>query len=210
MEVPRKLGAVGLVAALALVGTAGTAAAGHLAPATSHCTYEFPEVEAGPGVDFAIDDPMGLTADDAFNKTVCIFYTPDTDPGENSPIGPAHVVVSGVNTIPGQYGTAQAAIVDDTFGTNIGGRMCADFNHDHRCGDPDEGEPAASFCGTSPVISVGRDTDGDGHADFGWGFIVAVNSYWQQTMFCDPLTAPTSTMGGILNPAGGIYMTVGS
>lgn len=193
-----------------LLGATWTAAAGHRARVTAHCTYEIGELEPNAGftIDYAIEDPVGVTADGAINDTVCAFHTPATDPGEGSQLGPAHFFLSGVLTIDGQYGSAQASIVDDAFGNHIGGAMCGDFNHDHLCGDPDEGEPASSFCGTSEVVSVGQDTDGDGHSDFGWGLVVGVNGYVQQVLNCDPTQAPTSTSGGVLNPNGGIFVTV--
>lgn len=195
---------------LALLLPVGWVEAGHLDTFKAHCTYEVGELEPNVGftIDYAMDDPTGLTRDGSINDTVCAFHTPDSDPGENSDLGPFHFALSGVTTIDGQYSQAQASIVDDVFGPAIGGAMCADFNHDHICGDPDEGEPATTFCGTSPTIKVGQDTDGDGHDDFGWGLVVGVNGYVGQALNCNSVEAPTSTSGGVLDPAGGMFVTV--
>lgn len=204
----RTAAAVAVAVLAALLGGAGTAAAGHLDQTTARCTYEVGEVEPGVlSADFAADDPLGLTADGAVNKTVCAFHTPDSDPGESSQLGPAHVLLDGVITIDGQYGQVQASIVDDVWGSGaLGGSIFADLNHDHMSGL--DGEPVHSFCGTSPVLELGQDTDGDGHADFGWGVVVSVNGYVSQALNCDPVEAPTSTTGGVLDPAGGIFVTV--
>lgn len=198
--------AVALVSAL-MLSSLGTAAAGHLPSQTARCTYEMGEVEpAVVSLDFATDDRVGVTSDGAINKTVCAFHTPDSDPGEASNLGPAHVLLDGVITLDGQYGAVQAAIVDDVFGNAIGGSMFADLNHDHMSGL--DGERVVNFCGTSPVVELGQDTDGDGHDDFGWGLVVSVHGYIGQAMFCDPAQGPTSTTGGVLNPSGGIFVTV--
>lgn len=199
-----------LTATVLLVGATGTVSADHLPEVTAHCTYEVGEWDppALITIDYAAPDPTGLTADGAINDTVCVFHTPDSDPGENSNLGPIHFFLDGVITIDGQYSVAQTSIVDDVFGSAIGGAMCADFNHDHICGSADDGEPANSFCGTSPAVAVGHDTDGNGHADFGWGLVVGVNGWYDQVLNCDPVAAPQSTTGGVLDPAGGIYVTV--
>lgn len=201
-----------IVGTALLLASAGTAVAGHNPTITSRCTYEVPDAAVAFTTNFAIEDPTGLTSDGAWNKAICGFHFPDSDPGENADWGPFsetfHTVVSGVNTFSGQYSTAQATIVDDIFGSEIGGVACADLNHDHLCGQEEDGEPLFTFCGTSPIIAPGADTDGDGHNDLGWGLFVAVNDWYFQTLYCDPTAAPQSTTGGILNPHGGIYVTV--
>lgn len=205
----RTLGAIvalGIVASL--VGAAAPAIADHLDPVTARCTYEVPEPQTAFTPQFATDDPTGLSEDGAINKGVCAFHTPDTDPGESSGLGPVHILLNGITTIDGQYSVAQASIVDDVYGSAVGGAVCADFNHDHLCGDPDEGEPLETFCGTSPTITVGQDTDGDGHDDFGWGLVVGVNGPFWQALNCDATAAPASTTGGVMDPAGGIFVTV--
>lgn len=193
---------------VSLVGAAAPGMADHLDPVTARCTYEIPEPQTQFTPQFATDDPTGATDDGAINKGVCAFHTPASDPGEGSDLGPAHVLLNGVTTIEGQYSVAQASVVDDVYGNAVGGALCADFNHDHLCGDPEEGEPLTTFCGTSPPITVGQDSDDNDHDDFGWGLVVGVNGPVWQALNCDPVAAPASTTGGVMDPAGGIFVTV--
>lgn len=200
--------AIIVTAVVGLSIASGAAAAGHRPVATTHCTYEN---GASVGrLSFATEDPTGLTADGAINNDSCIFEFPDSDPGRDTTgdINEAFgFATSGALVVEGQYGSAQAAIVDDVFGTNVGGTVAADLDHDTGFGG--EGEPSVEFCGTSPVLTSDADVNGDGHADFGWAVAVFTHGPVGQAMFCDPVAGPTGTSGGILNPAGGIYLTVG-
>lgn len=201
-----------LIVVVLAVGAVGPAAADDREPVTGQCTYEVVDPAVSYTTNFAIEDPTGLTSDGALNKAICGFHFPDSDPGENADWEPFedefHNVVSGVYTFSGQYSQAQASVVDDVFGREVGGLVCADLDHDHICGNQEDGEPLHRFCGTSPVVEPGADTDGDGHGDLGWGLFVAVNDWYHQTLSCDPFTAPQSTTGGVLDPAGGIFVTV--
>lgn len=195
----------------------GAAVANHRPTATAHCTYESGADMGQFGM--AAEDPVGVTQDGAINKDVCLFEFPDTDPGP-PPItdDPREIIrellretlTAGAITLDGQYATAQATIVDDVFGTEVGGSVAADFDHNTVFGEEDKGEPSASFCGgVSPVLEANHDTDDNGHDDFGWAVAVFTNGPIDQATNCDPTAAPTATTGGIFNPAGGIYMTVG-
>lgn len=208
---------VALVVGVAvLVAAAGSVSASHLPEVTARCTYE-----SGMNMNqigMAAEDPTGLTSDGAINKDVCLFEFPETDPGP-PPItsDPREVVreliretfTAGSITVSGQYSQAQASIVDDLFGAGtVGGVVAADFDHNTVFGEDDKGEPSTTFCGTSSMLETGNDTDGDGHPDFGWAVAVFTNGPVRQVLNCDAVQAPTATTGGVLDPAGGIYLTV--
>lgn len=193
-----------LVAVFLLLAAAAapTVAATHNPTLTSQCTYEL-GVHDYNGAE--LEDPIGLTSDGSLNWNQCFWHFPDSTPGENQPLGP--LITSGKTVISGEYSTAQAVIVDDVWGSGlVGGSIAVDYDGNYGFGE--EGEPLFNFCGTSPTFSADRDSDGDGHDDFGWGMLVHVFGTLFQTMNCDPVQAPTGTTGGILNPHGGAYVIV--
>lgn len=201
-----------LAVGLALLSPIGWAEAGHNDTVKSRCTYETPEEPQLLALDFAKEDPIGVTEDGAINNGGCLWTMPDSDPGEDTgdcpTCGLEHHAIDGARELQGEYSIAQASIVDDVYGSGvIAGAIAGDFDHDHVVGE--EGEPLFNFCGTSPVVESTQDADGDGHDDFGWGLFVAYHGPINQALQCDATQAPTSTTGGVLDPAGGIYLTVG-
>lgn len=197
MTFDRKNIFVALAAACVLLVGAVPAQAGHNPPQTVHCRYELGST--GDALEFSRDDPAGVTADGSVNVGGCFFEMAAEDPWTGT-------FEDGI-PVDGDYTAFQAAIVDDVFGNTIGGRICSDVNDDLLCGNA-EHEIVDSFCGTSPVYTASVDTDGDGHKDFGNYVVVVTNGPLTQAMNCDPVAGPVATSGGILNPSGGVFMTL--
>lgn len=99
-------------------------------------------------------------------------------------------------TLDGEWHDAQVVIVDQVFGAGtVGAFACNDGDGDGLCGETSQGEVAAGFCGTSPILSSDRDWDGGGHADLGASFSVLVDG---------PLGQALSGCGPAASPAGGL------
>lgn len=196
-----RLAATILATALIALVWLPAASAGHNPTQTTRCTYEL-----GPGGDtweLTRQDPVGVTADGTLNWAGCLWaFRETTDPVFNTVFDPPQV--------DGEYNLLQLSIVDDIWGTQIGGRACGSIDDDAVCGQESKGETAFSFCGTSPVMESHLDVDGDGHSDFGYWLVMTVNGPITQAMFCDPTANPVgATSGGILNTDGGVFMMLG-
>lgn len=174
-------------ATLALLA-APSASAGHGGdPVTLRATYE---VGPLPGVWTCIPgslldgcDPTGLSQDGSIDAGGARWF-PDEVP-------------EGVDVV-------QASIVDDVWGANVIAAnlfTCAGGNA--ICGDEEQGEVSVIFCGTSPPVDI--------PAAPAWEQVGVFLGYavWQYTV-CDFTDAPTgATTGGVLDPAGGIFVTFG-
>lgn len=107
--------------------------------------------------------------------------------------------------------SVQASVVDDAFGTLVGGTVCTDENRDNVYCDRAQGEVHRGFCRTSPKVDIPHYDgwhDGDraqGHYDT---VAVFLNGPVGQASDCDPAAAPTATTGGYLDPAGGVLLKV--
>lgn len=191
---------VTVVAVLIALGYVGLpAGASHSPKKTAQCTYE-----VGPTGDFwenTVEDPAGVTADGHVSWGGCGWEFTSTDTGDYPPF-------SQFFPVSGEYTELKLAIVDDIFATNVGGFACSDVDSDYVCGDGDKGEISTGFCGSSPTFQAVNDADGDGHLDFGGFMGTFTYGALGQAFNCDPTTAPTSTSGGIINPNGGIFMTL--
>lgn len=180
---------------LLVLASASPVQAGHNPEITAHCTYEF-------GTSFgawSFNDPTGLTPDGGLNVGGCMFEFHANDPWTD--------IEEGI-PVDGEYTILQVAVVDDIFSTAIGGSICNDVNGDLVCGAADENEISTSFCGTSEVHEALVDTNGDGHKDFGNYGTTFLNRPVGQALNCDPVAGPAATTGGILDPAGGIFMSL--
>lgn len=194
-----------LVAAATLGALAGPAQAPHQPELVSRCTYE------SGGMDFwavSASDPAGLTEDGDVAIGGCAWTFPDADPGGAD--GPPLTDLTGTGLIvSGEYSEAQASLVDDVFGPEVGADLASDADHDGGFGDPEKGEFSATFCTQSPVFTSDIDHDGDGHPDLAFQIAVFLNGPYAQALNCDPVANPVgATTGGILDPAGGIFMTL--
>lgn len=97
------------------------------------------------------------------------------------------------------FTTGQGSIVDDVFGANVvGGWLCTDNDGDGGACDESSGEMRVIACGVWPPSSLPSAFDAVA------GF---VNGPVFQTLDCDPVQAPTSTSGGLLDPSGGIFVS---
>lgn len=174
---------------------------------TDQCTYEVGAV--GDMSTYTYDpDPTGLTEDGTLNWGGCVWWFPDADPGGESVLDP----IVQPRPVDGEHAVLQVAIVDDVFASQLGGRICSDADHDFMCGEDDEGEINDRFCGgSSPVFVSDDDADGDGHPDFGFSVGVFVNGPLNQNLYCGATTTNPvgATTGGVLDPAGGIYLHLG-
>lgn len=203
-----RIGAVAaglLLVAVALSAAAGPARATHQDDLVSRCTYE------SGGTDFwaiSASDPTGLTEDDDIAIGGCAWTFPDADPGGGE--GPPLTDITGTGLIvSGEYSQAQASVVDDIFGTEVGAIIASDADHDGGFGDEEKGEFSETFCGQSPVFTSDIDHDGDGHPDLAFQIAVFLNGPYGQALNCDAAANPVgATTGGILDPSGGIFMTL--
>lgn len=142
-------------------------------------TYEAPPVLGYA----AYPDHTGLTQDEEINVGGVVF-TIKVD-------GEEPVEVS-----------LQGEIVDDLFGPDaVGGEFCVDLNQDGWMCDGDAGERSGPFCGSSPPVPF-RLAPGVTKV------LVFLHAADFQVRKCDPAAAPTATTGGVLDPAGGIFLTV--
>lgn len=201
-EVRRRGTVIGLMSALLVVGAFGLggAAASHATEKTVRCTYEVGST--GDIWENTIEDPAGVTQDGYISWGGCGWEFVDTDTGD-------YPVFSQFRDVTGEYTSLQLAIVDDVFGSTVGGFACGDVDSNYVCGEDDKNEIVAQFCGTSPTFTAVGDADGDGHEDFGGFMGTFVNGPYRQAMNCDATEAPTgATSGGVLDPAGGIFMTL--
>lgn len=189
---------VGCGIALLLAG-AGTVAADHNATFTSHCTYE---VGVGDPNWLTMEDPTGLTSDGKINFNGCNFEFLASGGSEPAP---------GDILVEGEYTELQVSIVDDVFGTQLGAWVGQDADDNGVNGEDEKGEISKVFCGGSSRVFVSeKDWDGDGHADFGAEMVVLTNGPFRQVYWCGSTANPVgATTGGVLNPAGGIYLSLG-
>lgn len=184
---------IGFGAMVAVV--AAPAGADHAPRKAVQCTYEsnIPSVTGWQG-----NDPVGVTSDGYLSAGLCYLIFPETKPISSFPTYDAL-------KIDGEYTVAQASIVDDVWGSNtVGGHLMTDPDADNMTGEEDEGEFNEPFCGTSPSFEARHDNDGDGHKDFGGTVEIWINGPVNQAIDCDP----TAVSGGILNPAGGVYLAL--
>lgn len=100
---------------------------------------------------------------------------------------------------------AQVSIVDDLWGAGVVvGIVATDVNGNHITGEEDEGEVSETFCGDSSSFDI-PDLEGPNYASIAI-FLPGPDA---QATNCDPAAAPTgATTGGILDPAGGIFVTL--
>lgn len=169
----------------------------HLPEVTTHCTYEVGTV--GTVVGYTHSDPTGATADGFINLGGCSWAF---RPQENM-----YSAVTDSMRLDGERTLMQFSIIDDVFGNAVGAAFCVDIDGNAVCGEEGSPDLHAQFCGTSPVFEAPKDTNGDGHKDFGIDAGLWLNGPVDQGMFCDPTVNPVgATSGGILNPNGGIFM----
>lgn len=190
-----------LLASLVVAGMAPPAAATHLPNKVDRCTYE-----VGPGyhLEYTTDDPTGLTSDGTLNQGGCLWEFSD------SAQSPPTSAIEGQREVSGEYSRFQLALVDDVFGPELGASACMDIDNNRICGEDEKGEIGFTFCGTSGVHGdeIG-DTDGDGHPDLGSNLMLFLNGPRRQALNCDATANPVgATTGGILDPAGGIFLTL--
>lgn len=166
-----------------LVLAAPTALAGHGGdPITIHRTYEVGFTYAGvhcvPGYATVDCDPTGQTQDGSIDASV-VWYE------------------KAAGDLPAGVDAVQASVIDDIFGPGIiGGHICTDEGGDGNdiCGEAHETNEA--FCGQSSVVDIPRIWQAVG---------VFLGGPVRQTLSCDP-TQGIATSGGVLNPAGGVYL----
>lgn len=185
MELGTTLGL--LTATLMIAGTAGASTL------TLHATYEITPFTMTGLVDTQ-PDPVGVTPDGYWDLNGVLFSCPQ--------VQGSYVVVEDSNHDGcGTWNELQAMIVDDVWGSNaVFGMVCVDGNGDFICEDT-PAEPKSFFCGTSPVIDFEPYEEGS--------ITVWLGGTTGQAMYCDPGDAPTGAeTGGILNPAGGVYITL--
>lgn len=193
--------AVALSVVAAALALAPQASGGHLLAKVDRCTYE-----VGPGwhLEYTTADPTGLTSDGTLNQGGCLWEFSD------SAQSPPSSAIEGQRPVTGEYSRFQLSVVDDVFSSQLGATACMDIDNDRICGESSEGEVGFSFCGTSGVhgAEIG-DTDGDGHADLGSNLMVFLNGPRRQALNCDAVANPVGgTSGGVLDPAGGLYLTL--
>lgn len=189
-----------VLASLVLAGAAPSAAT-HLETKVARCTYEVGTVSGH--LEYTTDDPTGLTSDGYVNQGGCLweFSATAEDPPSSA--------IEGQVPVDGEYGSFQLSVVDDVFGPALGARACLDVDNNRICGEDEKGEVSFSFCGTSPVIEPELDTDGNDHPDLGSNLMVFLNGPHHQALDCDPTVNPWGgTTGGILDPAGGLFLTL--
>lgn len=118
----------------------------------------------------------------------------------------------GVNpqrAVAGEWNSAAGSIVDDVWGTGgIGAVLCNDGDGDGTCGETDEGEERSEFCGGGPPFTSDVDWDGDGHPDFGASLTLLVNGPGVQTLRCGSMAPVGGTTGGVVDPAGGAFVSL--
>lgn len=189
-----------LLASFVLAG-AGPAAATHLPTKVARCTYEVGTVSGH--LEYTTADPTGLTDDGYVNQGGCLWEFAATAQA------PPSSAIEGQVPVDGEYSSFQLAVVDDVFGPALGANACLDVDNDRICGEDDEGEVSFAFCGTSPVIEPEIDSDGNGHQDLGSNLMVFLNGPHHQVTNCDPSANPYGgTTGGVLDPAGGLFLTL--
>lgn len=192
-----------LLVVAAITAVAAPARAPHRPELVSRCVYE---VGTTVFVGVSVSDPTGLTEDENVNVGGCGWTFPDADPGGEDPLTD---VVGGNLVVRGEYSQAQASVTDDIFGPAVGADIASDADHDHTFGEEDEDEFRVSFCGTSPLFTSDVDHDGDGHPDLAFELALFLNGPVRQALNCDPFANPVgATTGGILDPAGGVFMTL--
>lgn len=188
---------------LLLIGTAAlpVATAG-VKTAKLSCSYEVGNIDllqlSDDGDDFGIDYP---TDDGAWNLGGCNHRLPR----HPDIFGLSVAWPSGQDPI-----WIDVKVVDDTFGTDIGGYICNDYDNTHTCDDAVDGEKMIFFCGGDSRIEPEVDTDGDGVDDFGDHIFTIVHGPISQAVFCDPTANPVGgTTGGVTDSNGGIHYTYG-
>lgn len=140
------------------------------------CTYE-----SGIGDGTALPAPILLTGDGELNLGGCVFVAPAGGPW-----------------------SFQASIVDNIWGTDIGGFICTDHDGDQVCGDEAKGEIAKVFCGVSPL--VGPIPSGGEAAIFVDGPIF--QGFLQQTVPDEIDGDPAGDCDPTANPVGGTRGTI--
>lgn len=188
-----------MLAPLALV-VAPTAQAGHLGSRSYRCTYI-----GQSATSTASPLPYPPPARSTFN-------------GNPIGVGGCSFDVAGVHPAPDpdwsiiQAGEMQVGIVDDVFGRDIGGVVCADVDQDGICGDAGKGELFHAFCDSdNPTVRLlaAGDTNGDAHADFGAVVNVLVATSPYQVVVCGSTRNPVGGVsGGIFSPSGGISLNL--
>lgn len=181
---------IAILAAIGLLATVGSASA---VTKTFHATYEIAPWTA-TGVGWSQPDPVGVTGDGWIDVAGVTFDCP----ADHHAIGPISQARDGC----GEWTAAQASIVDDVWGAGtVVGAFCIDLDHSDVCGEEEKDEPKEIFCGTSSKYEFAPFHEGY--------FYIAVWGTYGQALSCDPTAAPTGgTTGGILNPHGGIYLTL--
>lgn len=175
---PAAAAALLLLAPVAL--SAGPALAADAPPVfVARKTYEAPPV----GGTAAYPDPLGIMQDEEINVGGVVFA----------------VLVQGPHDVTVSF---QPAIVDDIFGSGtVGGEICVDVNQNGRSCESDYGERLGGFCGEGSkedrLLRPGLTR-----------VVVFINGPYFQAKDCEPSEAPSATSGGVLDPAGGVYLTV--
>lgn len=93
-------------------------------------------------------------------------------------------------------GILKVKVVDDVFGTDIGGFVCNDVTNSHTCDASVDGEVRSDFCDGQAQITAETDTefDSDGEKDFGTHIFTVVHGPWTQAVFC-PGSATSNPVG---------------
>lgn len=208
----KTMAAVLLTGALLTIGFgAGTAVATHDPVQVHTCTYE---VGPGSNAEYSYGGNEGqgdvpLTSDGSFNYMGCQWEFPDSSPCEGRPLDEScYRTWEGGPAVEGEYAAVQVSIVDDVWGAGVvGGIACMDVDVDYVCGDESKGELGATFCGTGPVFESTTDTNGNGHNDLGGRFLVILSGVAFQSFDCSDNPEKFGISGGVLDPAGGIFLT---
>lgn len=195
-----------------LTGLAGPAAAGHIdPPGAIRATYEVGQVDflqlSDDGHDYGAGGVLGAVTQDGAWNIGGVNWRLEPRHTEDNPPGQPSLSVA----LDADPDVAQVSVVDDVWGSGIvGGFFCNDSDDTHTCDDANPDERLVDFCGESPVVTAESDTDGDGRKDFGFHIFVVLAGPVMQVLNCpaDATTNPIgATTGGVLDPAGGIYMT---
>lgn len=192
---------VAIAVALLMIGTfVAPLAAAEIKTGQVSCTYEVGNIDllqlSDDGDDFGLDYP---TDDGSIGLGGCNHRLP------------RHPEIFGLSIAWPQNQdpiSIDVKVVDDTFGTNVGGYICNDYDNTHTCDDSVQGEKMIFFCQGTAHIDPEVDTDEDGFDDFGDHIFTIVNGPVSQAVFCDPVQNPVGgTTGGVTDADGGIHYT---
>lgn len=196
-----------------LTSLAGPAAAGHIdPPGAVRATYEVGQVDflqlSDDGHDYGGEGALcTVSPEDCAWNLGGVNWRLEPRHTEGSPEGQPSVSVA----LHADPDVAQVSVIDDVWGPGIvGGFFCNDSDDTHTCDDANPDERLVNFCGSTPVVPAEADTDGDGRRDFGFHLFVVLAGPVMQVLNC-PEHATTNPVGaisgGVLDPAGGIFMT---